>query len=38
MANQDSSSIAVFSFDSATRSLDVVSLTEVPTPVCLHLL
>ncbi|MEO7016585.1 MAG: beta-propeller fold lactonase family protein [Leifsonia sp.] len=36
VANQDSDSVAVFAFDDATRSLEFVSLANVPTPVCLR--
>jgi 6-phosphogluconolactonase len=36
LANQDSGDVTVFAFDEETRVLDFVSLTRVPTPVCLH--
>jgi 6-phosphogluconolactonase len=36
LANQDSGDVGVFVFDEKTRALDFVSLTRVPTPVCLH--
>jgi 6-phosphogluconolactonase len=36
VANQDGGSVAVFGWDESTRALELLSLAEVPTPVCLH--
>ncbi|MFF1571574.1 lactonase family protein [Leifsonia sp. NPDC058292] len=36
VANQDGGSVAVFAFDDAERTLEFVSLTAAPTPVCLR--
>ncbi|MFF1635418.1 lactonase family protein [Leifsonia sp. NPDC058248] len=36
VANQDSGDVTVFAFDEGTRVLDFLSLTPVPTPVCVH--
>ena len=36
VANQDTDSLVVFAFDDATGRLQDLSLTSVPTPVCLR--
>jgi 6-phosphogluconolactonase len=36
VANQDGGIVAVFSWDESTRTMELLSVAEVPTPVCLH--